>query len=184
MLAMSSTTLVRDLATPDLAAVRAVAAAANAEFADPMGTRLFAGYLANVLDVERRAREAVVLVAERKGVVVGTITLYPDIHEEGMPVRMSDGTAGIRATAVDPAARGHGIGGALVEAAIQRARADGASAVALHTAGCMRDAMRLYERHGFRRMPEHDYVANEFFDAVGGERLDALAFVLDLSGRA
>ncbi len=47
----------------------------------------------------------------------------------------------------------------------------------------MRDAMRLYERHGFGRRPEHDYVANAFFGAVDGQRLDALAFVLDLADR-
>jgi ribosomal protein S18 acetylase RimI-like enzyme len=182
MLVMSTTTMIRGARPADLVAIRAVAAAANAEFAIPMGERLFAGYLANVLDVETRLRDATVLVAERDGSIVGTITLYADIHDEGMPIQFPDGTAGIRATAVDPAARGHGVGGALVAAAIDLARADGAARVALHTAPAMHDAMRLYERQGFRRRPEHDYVANAFFDAVDGERLDALAFILDLAG--
>ena len=181
MLAMTTSTQVRAATAGDLDAIRRVATAANAEFAGPMGERLYAGYLANVLDVERRLAEARVLVAEREGIVVGTITLYADIHAEGMPLHMPDGTAGIRATAVDPAARGRGIGGALVDAAIERARHDGARSVALHTAPVMVDAMRLYERHGFRRVPEHDYVANDFFGANGGNRLDALAFVLELS---
>ena len=182
MLAMSTSTVVRGATTADLGAIRAAAAAANAEFAVPMGERLFAGYLANVLDVESRLRSATVLVAERDGSVVGTITLYADIHDEAIPVRLPEGTAGIRATAVDPAARGHGVGAALVAAAIDLARAAGAATVALHTAPAMRDARRLYERHGFQRRPEHDFVANAFFGAIDGERLDALAFVLDLSG--
>jgi ribosomal protein S18 acetylase RimI-like enzyme len=183
MLAMTTATLVREARLGDLPAIREVAAAANAEFAVPMGDRLFAGYLANVLDIESRLRDATVLVAELDDAVVGTITLYADIHAEGMPVRMADGTAGIRATAVDPGARGRGIGGALVDAAIELAASGGARSVALHTAPAMRDAMRLYERHGFRRIPEHDYVANEFFGASDGNRLDALAFVLDLAVR-
>jgi GNAT superfamily N-acetyltransferase len=182
MLAMT-TTQVRDATTDDLDAARAVAAAANAEFATVMGERLFAGYLANVLDVEGRLRDAHLLVAERDGSIVGTITLYPDIHAEGMPVRLPDGTAGIRATAVAPEARGHGVGRTLVEAAIGRARDVGANAVALHTAVFMQDAMRLYERCGFRRLPEHDYRANEFFGAVDGQPLDALAFRLELGTR-
>jgi GNAT superfamily N-acetyltransferase len=98
-----------------------------------------------------------------------------------MPVRLPDGTAGIRATAVAPEARGHGVGRTLVEAAIGRARDVGANAVALHTAVFMQDAMRLYERCGFRRLPEHDYRANEFFGAVDGQPLDALAFRLELA---
>jgi hypothetical protein len=40
--------------------------------------------------------------------------------------------------------------------------------------------MRLYERHGFRRAPEHDYRANDYFAGGAGETLDALAFVLIL----
>ena len=181
MLAMSTSTVVRDATIDDLDAIRAVAAAANAEFAAAMGDRLFAGYLANVLDVESRLRDGTVLVAEHGGSIVGTITLFANIHDEGMPVRMPDGTAGIRATAVDPAARGHGVGGTLVATAIDLARAARASSLALHTAPVMRDARRLYERHGFLRRPEYDWVANAFFDAIDGERLDALAFVLDLA---
>jgi ribosomal protein S18 acetylase RimI-like enzyme len=142
-----------------------------------MGETTYAGYIANVLNLDRRAREAMLLVAEKEGEIVGTITLYPDIHGEGMPVRFPDGTAGIRATAVSPSARGQGIGSELVIAALRRAQVSGAEAIALHTATCMGAAMRLYERHGFRRTPEYDFRANEFFTAGEGAPLDALAFV-------
>ena len=119
-------------------------------------------------------------MAETGAEIVGTITVFRDINEEGMPVAFPAGTAGIRATAVSPTLRGLGIGSELVNAAIARARSFGARAIALHTADCMVDAMRLYERHGFQRVPEHDFRANDFFDARAGETLNALAFVLDL----
>jgi ribosomal protein S18 acetylase RimI-like enzyme len=178
MVTVASATAVRVAMPSDFDAIRVIAAAANEEFRAPMGEALYEGYLANVLDVERRAREANLLVAAQGAEILGTITLYRDINEEGMPARFPGGTAGIRATAVSPAARGQGIGGELVVAAIVRSRAFGAKAIALHTAGCMGAAMRLYERHGFQRAPEHDYRANDYFSSGAGTTLDALAFVL------
>lgn len=180
MVLVRSRTAIRNARPGDFEAIRVIAAAANEEFRSPMGDTLYAGYLANVLDVEHRAWDAIVLVAEHGTAIVGTITLYRDINDEGMPARFAAGTAGIRATAVSPTVRGRGIGSELVDAAIARARSFGVSAIALHTAGCMGAAMRLYERHGFRRAPDRDYRANDYFTAGAGETLDALAFVLDL----
>ena len=182
MIIVRSASAVREAIPGDVEAIREVASAANEEFRAPMGATLFAGYLANVLDVESRARDAVVLVAESGAGIVGTITVYRDINEEGMPTAFPPGTAGIRATAVSPTVRGQGIGTELVNAAIERARSLGSKTIALHTADCMEAAMRLYERHGFRRAPEHDFRANDFFGGGAGATLDALAFVLELDG--
>lgn len=180
MASVLAATAIRDAGPADFDAIRAIAAAANEEFRPAMGEALYAGYIANVLDLDRRAREATLLVAEQDGRIVGTITLYRDINAEGIPVRFPDGTAGIRATAVSPAARGQGIGGELVSAALKRAHGSAAKAIALHTATCMSAAMRLYERHGFQRAPEHDFRANDFFAGGDGVSLDALAFVVGL----
>jgi ribosomal protein S18 acetylase RimI-like enzyme len=177
MVSVIAGTAVREARPTDFDAIRAIASAANEEFLPAMGETTYRGYIANVLDLDRRAREALLLVAELDGQIVGTITLYRDINGEGMPVHFPDGTAGIRATAVSPAARGQGIGSELVTAALERARGSGAKAIALHTATCMRAAMRLYERHGFQRAPAYDFRANEFFTAGDGAALDALAFV-------
>jgi len=58
------------------------------------------------------------------------------------------------AIAVVPNARGKGVGGALLEALLERARAEGHQGVSLsvdrHNAG----AIALYEQHGFRRVGE------------------------------
>jgi ribosomal protein S18 acetylase RimI-like enzyme len=177
MISVLAATSIREARSADFDAIRAMAGAANEEFRPAMGETTYAGYIANVLDLDRRAREAMLLIAEQDGQVIGTITLYSDINGEGIPVRFPRGTAGIRATAVSPAARGLGIGSELVTAALQRARGSGATTIALHTATCMRAAMRLYERHGFQRTPAYDFRANDFFTAGDGASLDALAFV-------
>lgn len=180
MVIVRSVTTVRDAKPSDFQAIRVIATNANEEFRSPMGDTLYSGYIANVLDVESRARNAFLLVAELGDEIVGTITLYRDINDEGIPTQFPAGTAGIRATAVSPAARSQGIGTELVSAAIARARLFGARAIALHTAECMEGAMRLYERLGFRRAPERDFRANDYFTGGTGTRLDALAFVRDL----
>ena len=73
---------------------------------------------------------------------------------------------------VAPDARGRGVGRALVEACVERARVAGRSAVAITTEAAWTDARRLYERHGFRRDPERD------FEPVPGVFL--VAYVLEL----
>lgn len=56
----------------------------------------------------------------------------------------------LRMLVVMPEYRGKGIGRALTEACIQRARRDGSVVVALHTTPIMSVALGLYERMGFR----------------------------------
>lgn len=59
--------------------------------------------------------------------------------------------------AVMPEQRGKGLGGALVAAAVARARQDGLVRLWLWTQTGMKDAQRLYERAGFQRRPERDW---------------------------
>ena len=61
-----------------------------------------------------------------------------------------------RFLAVDPAARGRGVGRALFQACLDRARAAGKRRMALHTTEWMATARAMYERAGFQREPEGD----------------------------
>jgi ribosomal protein S18 acetylase RimI-like enzyme len=58
---------------------------------------------------------------------------------------------------VKPDARGGGIGEALVRAALDRAKAEGARGVVLWTQPTMAAAQRLYRRCGFERDPAADF---------------------------
>jgi ribosomal protein S18 acetylase RimI-like enzyme len=58
---------------------------------------------------------------------------------------------------VDPRARGRGVGEALVQACVDRARRDGATAVAICTMPEMASAQGIYARLGFGRDPERDW---------------------------
>jgi ribosomal protein S18 acetylase RimI-like enzyme len=60
------------------------------------------------------------------------------------------------AIAVVPNARGMGAGGALLEALLEHARAEGHPAISLSVDRFNEGAMRLYERYGFERVSETD----------------------------
>ena len=87
------------------------------------------------------ARRAITLVAERGGQSTGFVVVEPG----------SFATAYISAIAVLEEARGEGIGRALVRAAEQLARAEGAVQMALTTADSNVAALALFLRSGFRR---------------------------------
>ncbi|MEU5365961.1 GNAT family N-acetyltransferase [Streptomyces sp. NPDC005925] len=88
--------------------------------------------------------------------VLGGVTFVP----AGGPMAdiASPGEAEIRMLAVSRAARGRGVGEALVRACVHRARAvPGCVRVVLSTQPTMRTAHRLYERLGFTRTPGRDW---------------------------
>jgi GNAT superfamily N-acetyltransferase len=140
----------------EVAAAGRVTVAANAEFApadpdDPF-TSSWAGYLEEMADAAARAAQGTLLVAVENGKVLGTVTLY--LGPGSMQWRPDD--AMFRLLAVDPAARGRGIGHALFQACLDRARAAGKRRMALHTTEWMATARAMYQRAGFKREPEGD----------------------------
>ena len=60
------------------------------------------------------------------------------------------------AIAVVPNARGKGVGSALLDALLRRARDDGHARISLSVDRANRGAIELYERHGFERVAEDD----------------------------
>jgi ribosomal protein S18 acetylase RimI-like enzyme len=132
-----------------------------------------ADYEPELRDVGRRAREAVVLAAvdEVDGTALGCVTYVPG-PESAWAELLEPGEAAIRMLAVDPGARGRGVGTALTSACIARAREDGRSAVFLHSLDYMRTAQSIYTRLGFVRRPDRDW------EPVPGIRLLGFALAL------
>jgi ribosomal protein S18 acetylase RimI-like enzyme len=128
-------------------------------------------YLVQLRDVAARAEQAELLVA-RTGpdAVVGSVALVLD--GEFGEVLAGDDEAGFRMLVVAPGVRGAGVGELLVRTCLDRARAAGKRRVVISTDPRMTSAHRLYERLGFRRLPERDW------SPMAG--VDLLVYAVDL----
>ena len=114
------------------------------------------GYTAELADVAGRSSRAELLVVrDEEGSVVGSVALV--LSGDFGEVTTSDEEAAFRMLVVEPEARGRGIGELLVSTCLDRARAAGKTRMVLSTGPEMTAAHRLYERLGFRRLPERDW---------------------------
>ena len=114
-------------------------------------------YVAQLADADGRARAADLLVAidPRDGRLLGSVALA--VAGGSYAETAGPGEAVFRMLAVHPAARGRGVGAALVQQCLQRAVAAGCTRMVISTQPTMTAAHRLYERMGFARLPEGNW---------------------------
>ncbi|GAA4863986.1 GNAT family N-acetyltransferase [Kitasatospora terrestris] len=129
-------------------------------------------YVRLLRDTVRRSAEAELLVAvdAADGRVLGCVTFAVGGTEWADIARPEEGE--IRMLAVGAAARGRGVGEALVRAAMDRSRELGLAGMAFSTRPAMTAAHRLYERLGFVRTPSRDWEPRPGIDLL----VYALAF--------
>jgi ribosomal protein S18 acetylase RimI-like enzyme len=170
-LAKGQPVVIRDAREEDLDAAADIIRAAYAEYSTVWGERLWLEYIRDAADVRSRLNETELIIADRAGELVGTVTFYPEAahsREEGWP----QGWAGVRLLAVLPGARGARTGRLLMEECVRRARVQGTHVLGLHTSEAMAIAKAMYERMGFVRVPSYDFSP--------GEGPPVLAYRLDL----
>ncbi|HEU4631571.1 MAG TPA: GNAT family N-acetyltransferase [Gemmatimonadaceae bacterium] len=165
---------VRDARPDERDAVAALTLRAYAELARVMTPTAWAGLEGAVHAGLASTEGAERIVAERDGVLLGSVLLFPPATDAYGGLARPGEVPELRLLAVAPEARGQGIGRLLVDECVRRARRTGATALGLHTSASMRAAIHLYERMGFVRAAEHD------FQPPGGELVTA--YRLELGG--
>jgi ribosomal protein S18 acetylase RimI-like enzyme len=97
------------------------------------------------------------IVALFQGKIVGSVALFP------AKTNAYEGYIGeldypeIRMLAVASDARGQGVASSLISECIKRTKEKGFNAIGLHTGEFMKNAIALYERAGFERLPKFDF---------------------------
>ncbi len=107
-----------------------------------------------------------------EGGLHGAVVLFYDMQyygSGGSATQVKD-AAGFRLLAVDHEARGKGLGRLLTQACIDRAMEAGIKQVVIHTTKSMETAWGMYERMGFRRSTDLDFMQGEL--PVFGFRLE------------
>jgi len=137
------------------------------EFVRPTDTADWDDYLVQLADVAGRVDRTVVLVAvDPGGQILGSVTIEEEDVIGDDDSSLEPGASHIRMLGVDPSARGRGIGRALMDASIERARERGKRFVTLRTTDRMTAAHRLYASMGFELDPDHDLVFDDGFRLI------------------
>ena len=149
---------IRDARPEDRGRIDALTLAAYAEFQAVMTPGGWAGLDRVVRTaLQSEAVEVERIVAELEGELVGSVMLYPPASDAYQGAAKRASWPQLRLLAVAPSARGAGVGQALVDECVRRARLSGAAELGLHTSESLRAAVRMYERMGFLRAPEYDF---------------------------
>lgn len=160
----------RDALDTESDVILSITLAAYDQYKSAYRPEFWEAYRLNIVEQFTKENAAQKIVAERGGAIVGSVLLFPP-----SPTDASDAERAplpeIRLLAVTPAARGLGVGSALLEECIQRTRASGALALGLHSMEVMSVAIGMYERTGFVRDPRTDFQPTPAV-LVMGYRLD------------
>lgn len=119
--------------------------------------------LANIGEIIKKPNTELLVAVSSEGKIAGAVVYFSDMDSYG-----SGGTAtaeknasGFRLLAVDSEARGRGIGKLLTEACIKKARKDKNEQLIIHSTKFMQVAWKMYEKLGFKRSEELDFMQGE-----------------------
>ena len=135
----------RQFSPADHSVVNTIAVAAFSEYRDHYTD--WPTVVLRIGEMAALAESGEIIVAEHAGQVVGAVAyLGPSAPKADF---FEPAWAVMRLLVVSPAARGLGVGKALAQACLTRAREDAATIFALHTSTMMQVALPMYERMGF-----------------------------------
>jgi len=100
------------------------------------------------------------LVAVEENQIIAGVVFFSDMQyygSGGIATREKD-AAGFRLLAVDPPARGKGIGKLLTQECIRKTKEKHLGQLIIHTTQYMRNAWEMYERMGFKRSEDLDFM--------------------------
>jgi ribosomal protein S18 acetylase RimI-like enzyme len=140
--------LVRDFESADADKVNEIALAAFAQYRD--NYHEWPALAQRIGQMSALSTHGELMVAAQGDAVLGAVAYVGPLapkspaFDQSWPI--------IRMLVVAPVARGRGIGRALTEACLRRARRDGAREIGLHTSPIMVVALAMYLRMGFVRL--------------------------------
>jgi len=136
---------IRQARDDELDIVASLTVDAYAEYAARMSPDAWSSFAQDIANVRGRLGDAHVLIAERSGHIVGSVSVYTDWRGA------QAGSFGVRLLAVPPQHRGQGVGRALMEHALDWAKSSGVSRVVMLLTPDMESARELSEELGFSR---------------------------------
>lgn len=127
--------------------------------------------LANVGSLTLKPHTELLVAVTPENKLAGAVVYFGDMKQYGSggTATQEPQAAGFRLLAVNPLYRGHGIGKLLTYECIRKAMAQKRVRMIIHTTMAMQTAWKMYEKIGFKRSEDLDFMQGEL--AVFGFRL-------------
>ena len=119
--------------------------------------------LENVGELTDKPGTEILVAASGENKIAGAVVYFADMknYASGGTATEEKNAAGFRLLAVDPSARGHGIGKLLTQACIQKAKDQHLGQMIIHTTKAMQTAWSMYDNIGFKRSPDLDFTQGD-----------------------
>ncbi|MDX5419331.1 MAG: GNAT family N-acetyltransferase [Hymenobacteraceae bacterium] len=119
--------------------------------------------LYNIGEFTQKPGTELLVAATTDGDIAGAVVYFSDMqfYGSGGTATQEKNAAGFRLLAVNPLARGQGIGKLLTNECIRKANKSGLSQVIIHSTKAMQTAWKMYESMGFKRSEDLDFMQGE-----------------------
>jgi ribosomal protein S18 acetylase RimI-like enzyme len=119
--------------------------------------------LANVGELTNKPETELLVAVSTDGRIAGCIVFFYDMKYDGSggTATLEQNAAGFRLLAVDPSARGQGIGKLLTNECIRKAKDRKLGQVIIHTTMAMQTAWKMYEKLDFKRSEDLNFMQGE-----------------------
>lgn len=119
--------------------------------------------LANIGELTKRPETELLVAVKASGEIAGSVVYFSDMqyYGSGGTATLETNASGFRLLGVDPAFRGKGVGKLLTLECLRRAKEKQNFQVIIHTTKAMQTAWKMYERIGFRRSEDLDFMQGE-----------------------
>lgn len=122
---------------------------------------LYYKMLRNVGDLTQKPHTEILVAASPQNRIMGAVVYFGDMthYGSGGSATREKNCAGFRLLAVDPSARGLGIGKTLTLACLEKAKQNSdVHQMIIHTTKAMQTAWKMYEGIGFKRSEDLDFM--------------------------
>lgn len=119
--------------------------------------------LANVGSLTLKPHTELLVAASHEGKIAGAVVYFGDMkrYGSGGTATSEQHAAGFRLLAVNPHYRGQGIGKLLTYECIRKAKVQKRAQMIIHTTMAMQTAWKMYEKIGFKRSEDLDFMQGE-----------------------
>jgi len=119
--------------------------------------------LMNVGELTKKPCTDLLVARLTDGKIAGVVVYFSDMqfYGSGGTATMEKDASGFRLLAVDPSMRGLGIGKLLTAECIRRAKEKNHENLVIHTTRAMATAWQMYEKIGFKRAEDLDFMQGE-----------------------